>query len=92
MTNLSAHFLEKKDIILPCPFGPPFLALAVCVDGAELVVELVVLGLVGGGGSSSEKDSQPASWIVTAATWLVLSKRVERPVFQATYQDIPGRP
>ena len=53
-----AHFLEKKDMMLPCPFGPPFLGLAVvCVGGAELVV----LGLVGGGGSFSEKDSQPAS-------------------------------
>jgi hypothetical protein len=53
----AAHFLEKKDMMLPWPFGPPFFGFAAGA-GAE---ELAVLGLVGGGASSSEKDSQPGS-------------------------------
>lgn len=56
----SDHFLEKKDIMLPWPAFTPFLpADGLLVDGAW------TLGFLGAG-SSSEKDSQAASSLVTA--------------------------
>jgi hypothetical protein len=59
-----SYFFAKNDIMFPwLPFGPPFLAtFAVAAAGAELAV----FALVAGGASSSEKDSQPCSWMVTA--------------------------
>lgn len=55
------HFLEKNDMMLPCPDLPAGLALVV-----ELAVELAEGFFLGGGaGSSSEKDSQPGSSTVT---------------------------
>jgi len=59
-SNLS-HFLANQDIMLPCPPFPPFFGLVACVAGAKLVA----LGFEGGGGSSSEKDSQAGSVTVT---------------------------
>jgi hypothetical protein len=57
------HFLEKKDMIFPWPvLGAAFFGFAA---GAELVgLDFEIGG--GGGASSSEKDSQPGSWMVTA--------------------------
>lgn len=57
-------FFEKNDMMLPwLPFGPAaFFGFAAAVDGAELG-----LGLGAGfGASSSEKDSQAGSCMVTA--------------------------
>lgn len=70
--------------MLPCPFGPAFFGLAV---GAGVVE--ATFGLAGGGASSSENESQPGSWMVTAEVsyqhWKI------REVL-ATYQDSPGHP
>ena len=63
--QVEAYFLEKKDMILPWPFGAPFFGFVV-----ELPAELagvVVFGLDAGGASSSENDSQAASCTVTDA-------------------------
>lgn len=53
-------FLLKKDMILPCPFGPAFFPLAA---GAELAG--FGFGAGGGGASSSENDSHTGSRTVT---------------------------
>lgn len=53
----SHYFLEKNDIMLPCPLGAAFLGFA---EGADFSI----CGLAfddAGGVSSSEKDSQPCS-------------------------------
>ena len=57
------YFFPKKDMILPCPDLPPtFLALPVADD---VPLEAGVLACGAGAGSSSEKDSQVASSLVT---------------------------
>lgn len=53
------HFLEKNDMMLPCPFGAAFLVFAV-VGATDTFAFL-------GTGSSSEKDSQAASSRVTTS-------------------------
>lgn len=55
--NHCTHFLEKKDMMFPCPFGAAFLVFAV-VGATDTFAFL-------GAGSSSEKDSQAASSRVT---------------------------
>lgn len=56
----SHHFLEKNDIMLPCPLGAAFLGFA-----EDAVFSVCGLAFDARGVSSSEKDSQPCSWIVT---------------------------
>ncbi len=60
------YFLEKKDMIFPCAVFPAaFFPLAEAAGvGAEDAAGFD-LGAEAEGVSSSEKDSQPASWIVT---------------------------
>lgn len=54
---LRPHFLEKKDMILPCAVFLPF-------DVVEALTAGFFFG--GGAGSSSENDSHTGSSIVTA--------------------------
>lgn len=59
--DLNIYFLEKNDMMLPCPALPAgFFALAV-----EESFEEDGAAFFGGGASSSEKDSQPGSLTVT---------------------------
>jgi hypothetical protein len=57
-TPCSSHFFEKKDMMFPCPgLAADFLPFAVVAEGNVLAFFAC--------GSSSEKDSQTASSLVT---------------------------
>ena len=65
--SLSLHFLPKKDMMFPCPGLPAaFLPFPVAADAeAGGCLALAEADGAVGGGSSSEKDSQAGSSLVT---------------------------
>lgn len=70
------YFLEKKDIMLPCPLGAAFLGFG--ADWAAVTFGFLATG------SSSENDSQPGSSRVTVRH---VSVRPSRSTRKETYRD-----
>lgn len=89
MKHDDSYFFPKKDMMLPwLPLAAAgFLGLAADEAGVDDGVSFFAAGA----DSSSENDSQPASWIVTVEHLLVQERSTAKSACE-TYPCTPARP